>query len=208
MTDRSAGPDACWPFTGYTTTKGYGRIRVPGRRSAQAHRVAWEVAHGRSAGKRLVRHTCDNPPCVNPAHLRLGTAAQNSADMVRRGRSLSGEKRQRSKRADRAIARRKRAVREDAAVRLYLDGWTQDAVAAEYGWTSGTVSRLLARKGVPARPSKVRTDVDAAEVERHWRAGLGSRAIATTLGVPRSAVISVISEAGLRRRPGRVKGIK
>lgn len=82
--DRSGGPDACWPWTGALTRKGYGQVRWRGRRS-RVHRVIAEHFIGSVRGW-IVRHTCDNPPCGNPAHLRLGTHADNTRDMLVRGR--------------------------------------------------------------------------------------------------------------------------
>lgn len=87
LVDQSAGPDACWPWLAGTSTAGYGRVRFHGERQEQATRVAFELAHGRPpAPDLLLRHTCDNPPCTNPAHLIEGTMKQNIGDMMERGR--------------------------------------------------------------------------------------------------------------------------
>lgn len=87
------GADECWSWTASTFRHGYGKFQLgrddehPDGRVAYAPRVAWELANGRAIpdGK-VVRHHCDNPPCCNPAHLAVGTQAENTSDMVRRGR--------------------------------------------------------------------------------------------------------------------------
>lgn len=83
------GPDECWPWTGYSHKAGYGFISKAGHRAMlTAHRVSWELSNNRPVPNGLmVLHSCDNPPCVNPAHLRAGTAAENHQDMVSRGRA-------------------------------------------------------------------------------------------------------------------------
>lgn len=64
---------------------GYGSIRCDGIRK-RAHRVAWERVHGEVPDGLWVLHRCDNPSCVNPSHLFLGTAKDNAVDMARKGR--------------------------------------------------------------------------------------------------------------------------
>ena len=78
--------EACWPYTGTRSAEGYGRFFAQ-YRSLWAHRVAWETANGRPLKEKMVAmHECDNPPCVNPAHLREGTIADNNADKMSKGR--------------------------------------------------------------------------------------------------------------------------
>lgn len=82
------GPDECWPWTGCLTSTGYGALRPAGQRTGavvKAHRYSAELA-GMDIEGRHVLHSCDNPVCVNPAHLRPGTDADNVADMLQRGR--------------------------------------------------------------------------------------------------------------------------
>ena len=78
-------PDVCWPFQGCTSSWGYGIIQISGK-GYIASRVAYALATEEEPGKFHVCHTCDNPICCNPAHLWLGTDADNVADMFAKGR--------------------------------------------------------------------------------------------------------------------------
>jgi hypothetical protein len=75
----------CWLWTGSRNAAGYGRTSVNDKTTA-AHRVSLLLAGVDIAGK-IVRHICDNPPCVNPAHLRIGTQSENIVDMYQKGRA-------------------------------------------------------------------------------------------------------------------------
>lgn len=75
----------CWTWTASAHSFGYGRFGI-GRRVFTAHRVAWELVNGPVPGGLHVCHRCDNPPCVRPDHLFLGTAKENLRDMIAKGR--------------------------------------------------------------------------------------------------------------------------
>jgi len=90
--DKSGGPEACWIWTGYTSRRpghNYGTLQLPDG-PALAHRLSYELHHGAIPAGKCVLHTCDNPPCVNPAHLWLGTLGDNNRDRARKGRNGDG----------------------------------------------------------------------------------------------------------------------
>lgn len=96
-TDKSAGPDECWPWTGPRHPSGYGVMKYKGS-TLWAHRMAWAAATRRifpkanKARDLCVCHRCDNPICVNPAHLWLGTKSDNAKDRHQKGRDPLGER--------------------------------------------------------------------------------------------------------------------
>jgi len=77
----------CWLWTGYADLDGYGRFQVATRTSIRAHRFSFELFNGPVPSGLHVLHTCDTPRCVNPAHLYVGTNADNMRDKALRGRA-------------------------------------------------------------------------------------------------------------------------
>lgn len=83
--------DSCWEWTAAVSQFGHGRVRFRGR-DAMAHRVAYEIAKGPIPDRMFVCHHCDNPRCVRPSHLFIGTHDDNMRDMAEKGRSRTGSK--------------------------------------------------------------------------------------------------------------------
>lgn len=79
----------CWLWTAATFSDGYGTIQIGGQ-ARRAHRIAYVIANGPIAPELFVCHSCDTPRCVNPAHLWLGTAADNASDRNIKGRTRRG----------------------------------------------------------------------------------------------------------------------
>lgn len=116
----------CWIWTKARTPKGYGAYKD----NQAAHRIAWQLANNRSIPPGMhVLHSCDNPPCVNPAHLRLGTQLDNSRDMVERGRSYK---------------MRKLSAEQRAEIRAKYSGsaFIPWSVAQSYGVSPGTIRKI------------------------------------------------------------------
>ncbi len=153
LIDRSAGPDACWPWTGRRDGAGYGRLSVDGR-ERRVHQLVYEIEHGPRPNMpgyhgAVVRHSCDNPACCNPAHLILGTVADNNRDRHTRGRTVLPTYEQRM----RNVARGARvhgtkltpsSVRE--VRRLAAAGLKHGAIALRFGVSCSAVQRIASRR--------------------------------------------------------------
>ena len=128
---------SCWNWTASLDTSGYGRFKVRSHQSVSAHRVAFVLANNEHPKKMLVLHSCDNPKCVNPSHLRLGTAKDNSDDMYRRGRNVI---------PDRSGANNGNSKLNEAQVKaikgMIAEGVSNVKIAPQFGVTHQLISKI------------------------------------------------------------------
>ena len=131
--------DGCWEWTGSRDTSGYGTIGFAGG-IHKTHRIAWNVAFGLIPLGLQVLHRCDNPPCVRPSHLFLGTQADNISDMVAKGRARTG-KQLRGFRHPRASLNEAQVAQIRAE---YATGTVmQRTLALQYRVCQGTIHRVI-----------------------------------------------------------------
>lgn len=136
----------CWEWCGSYNSFGYGRVRPPGSRAHfLAHRISYLLDAGVDPETLCVCHTCDNPKCVRPDHLFLGTPADNSADKMAKGRNRTG---------DMACEKNPNATLRAAdvarAVEMMKAGKNNKEIAAVFGVSHAIISRI--RLGRAWRP--------------------------------------------------------
>lgn len=130
----------CWLWLGCLDEDGYGRANfytVSGKRVRIAHRIAYELFYKQAPGELQVCHKCDNPPCVNPHHLFLGTHKENHADKKRKGRAPVGDRNWMAALTEKEIPN----VR-----RLRSEGLTCDQLARRYGVSAVAISKICRRE--------------------------------------------------------------
>lgn len=125
----------CWLWTGARRSGGYGHVNVAGRFVA-AHRFALQLTGSQPRNDLAVLHRCDNPPCVNPEHLRIGTQAENVHDMISKGRQryVIGESNASAK------------LTASAAIDIYHCNEANAVIAARFGIDQTVVSRIKTGK--------------------------------------------------------------
>jgi hypothetical protein len=121
--------DGCWRWTGARNNKGYPVMHEDGG-LVYAHRFSYELHVGPIPAGMVVCHRCDNPPCTKPTHLFLGTKADNSLDMVLKGRVAS-----------KLSVEQVREIRTRGA-----EGISHAALAEEYGVDRSNIGLILGRK--------------------------------------------------------------
>lgn len=128
------GPDDCWPWLASTKQGGYGKCGDERGRVQLTHRVAYQLVNGPIPEGMVVCHQCDNPRCVNPAHLYLGTQADNLRDMRNKGRDNP----------PRGARHPKARLTEDLARSIRNDPRSHRRIARELGIGKSTVGMIKA----------------------------------------------------------------
>lgn len=127
----------CWIWTASTAGRGYGQIKIPGtRKQMYAHRLSYELYKGRIAPGKQLLHSCDNPRCVNPDHLSVGSSKDNHTDMKNKGRHLFGERNPTVRLSEAQVIE----IRK-----LLAAGIVQKRIAVLYGVSQITISRINTR---------------------------------------------------------------
>lgn len=131
-------PDGCWLFTGTNNGMGYGVIRIGGEQQ-KAHRVAYVLYVNNIPEGICICHTCDNPICVNPAHLFAGTQKDNMQDMKAKGRHGYGETNSRAKLKEHQVIEIRKRYATDKYIR-------QEILAKEYNISRSALSFIVTNK--------------------------------------------------------------
>ena len=128
--------NSCWLWQGGRWSQGYGRFKSRGI-DLKAHRISYSIYKGEIQNGLLVCHYCDNPPCVNPDHLFLGTNKQNTQDMLRKGRhSFTGSMNPKAKLKDQDIIEIRRMI---------LEGIFQKEIGRKFNVSQATISDIKLR---------------------------------------------------------------
>lgn len=142
-----SSPDACWEWQASKWNRGYGKIRVNGRYEA-AHRLSYTLYVGEIPDGLLVLHECDNPSCVNPGHLFLGTHADNMRDMAEKGRGFFKKSMFPTRESIQRRPRRKLSDEDVQSIISQCDSGTRTKadIARDFGVTRSWVSNLYRRE--------------------------------------------------------------
>jgi hypothetical protein len=135
--------ETCWLWTARTGTFGYGVMPEGGHagRDLYAHRISYELFHGPIPEGLFVLHRCDNPRCVNPDHLFLGTADDNAKDAARKKRVPSGAQHHTQRPDHKQVKLDQQSVREIR--QRYAEGATRPQLSKLYGVTVASIGNVV-----------------------------------------------------------------
>lgn len=132
----------CWEWTSSKNPRGYGLISQFQKNRWIAHRLSWVLHIGPIPKNKFVCHKCDNPGCVNPKHLFIGTHKENMLDRLRKGRTASGE-RNAGHKLTKSQVNKIRSIKTIHGLRKRSDGITRADLAKKYGVHKETIHRVL-----------------------------------------------------------------
>ena len=133
--------NGCWIWMGCKIKEKYGQIRTEKNKRMLAHRVSWILYRGKITDNLFVLHKCDNPPCVNPEHLFLGTHQDNMDDMIRK--SIGKTTRNTGESHGNSFLKEN----DIRAIRLMRKlGTKQNSIADYFNVTQGTISSIIRRR--------------------------------------------------------------
>lgn len=137
LVETSTDKAACWPWRGNKPGGRHGHFSL-GQGTVKAHRWMYEAIVGPIPEGLVVRHRCDNPPCVNPLHLEVGTSADNARDRSERGRAANrqGENHPLAKLTAPDVIEIRR---------LASMGHTQAAISERFGVRRGQIGKIVTR---------------------------------------------------------------
>jgi len=208
------GRNECWEWQGYHDKNGYGNHQLGGR-NFLTHRIAWILSHRKLIPPGLcVMHVCDNPPCCNPSHLKLGTKTENSLDMVRKGRSARGEKHWHARLSAEEVLRIRELRRSgipisELASKFDVSRMTIYDIAARKNWThiGGPVGTRPREELKGERNPSAKLTRDAVVKIREKRySGEHISVLVNEFGVSESTIRSIVTGRTWRHVGGPIRG--
>lgn len=198
---RELGP--CWRVRGAHTGNGYVQVAVTPARKMSAHRAAYIAWKGQIGPGMVVRHMCDNPPCINPEHLLVGTQKENRRDAVERDRTVFGSNHSQSKLTEgdarRIVELRNQGVGSTALSEMF--GVSRTIIkkivnGVLWGRATHDIPRSVPKwsgiRGTQVGTSKLSPEVVVDLVHRH-RSGESIRALSESTGVSYQSVWNVLN---------------
>lgn len=201
--------NGCWEWTAGSTTQRYGLFEAgtaKARVRHMAHRFSYELHKGPIPEGMIVRHKCDNPPCVNPAHLELGTHADNVRDKIARGRSntgpvVKGSFNGQSKLTEEIVEqilnlRNKIFIKSDELAKMF--GTTarniRRILTGKGSWEHVKVERNFVKPNITNNPTKrLSTTLEVAEEIRRKRATHSVAELVKEYGLDRGTIYNILS---------------
>lgn len=145
------GIGKCWLWTGATDRYGYGNLKSFGK--GLAHRISFEIKNGLIEHGKSICHRCDNPACVNPDHLFIGTHKENMMDAAKKGRMASGERNGTKTKPETrprgelcSFAKLNEHAVKELRKEYSMGGITMEKIALKHGITTVTAWKVINRK--------------------------------------------------------------